>query len=75
MPAMPKGVKEPLTINEVGGLAGDCQLFWPPQPEVQGIELPQSLTIRFTVVEGKTWELCSTRPPSSNRLIISCFMK
>jgi adenylate cyclase len=53
MQVMPKGVKEPLTIYEVGGIAGDYQLFMPPKPELTWIELPQHLPIQFTVLEGK----------------------
>jgi adenylate cyclase len=53
MQVMPKGVKEPLTIYEVGGIAGDYQLFLPPKPEVVWIELVQQVPIQFTVLEGK----------------------
>jgi adenylate cyclase len=53
MQVSPKGVKEPLTIYEVGGIAGDYQLFLPPKQEVDWIELDQHLPIQFTVVEGK----------------------
>jgi adenylate cyclase len=49
----PKGVKEPLTIYEAGGIAGDYQLFLPPKPEVDWIELTQQLPIQFTVLAGK----------------------
>ena len=51
MQVSPKGVKEPLTIYEVGGIAGDYQLFFPPKPEVDWIELTQPLQIQFTVLE------------------------
>jgi adenylate cyclase len=53
MQVSPKGVKEPLTIYEVGGIAGDYQLFLPPQPEVCWIELKQPLSLQFTLLEGK----------------------
>jgi adenylate cyclase len=53
MQVSPKGVKEPLTIYEVGGIAGDYQLFLPPKPEVGWIELTQPLSLQFTVLEGK----------------------
>jgi len=53
MQVMPKGVKEPLTIYEVGGVAGDYQLFLPPKPEVNWVELAQQLPIQFAVLEGK----------------------
>jgi adenylate cyclase len=50
---MPKGVKEPLTIYEVGGIGGDYQLFLPPKQETQWLELRDRLSVRFIVVEGK----------------------
>jgi adenylate cyclase len=53
MQVSPKGVKEPLTIYEVGGIAGDYQLFLPPKPEVGWIELTQPLSLQFTLLEGK----------------------
>jgi adenylate cyclase len=53
MQVMPKGVQEPLAIYEVGGIAGDYQLFLPPKPGVDWIELTQQLPIQFTVLEGK----------------------
>jgi adenylate cyclase len=53
MQVSPKGVKEPLTIYEVGGIAGDYQLFLPPKQEVDWTELVQKLPIRFAVLEGK----------------------
>jgi adenylate cyclase len=53
MQVSPKGVKEPLTIYEVGGIAGDYQLFLPPKPGVCWIELTQPLSLQFTLLEGK----------------------
>jgi adenylate cyclase len=53
MQVMPKGVKEPLTIYEVGGIAGDYQLFLPPKPAVEWIVLAQQLPVQFTVLKGK----------------------
>jgi adenylate cyclase len=50
---MPKGVKKPLTIYEVGGIGGDFQLFLPPKKEIAWIELKQGLPIQFTVVDWK----------------------
>ncbi|MFZ5447637.1 MAG: response regulator [Thermodesulfobacteriota bacterium] len=50
---MPKGVKEPVTLYEIGGIAGDYQLFLPPKPAINWVELTQQLPIQFTVLEGK----------------------
>jgi adenylate cyclase len=53
MKVMPKGVKKPLTIHEVGGIGGDFQLFLPPKQEITWIELTQGLPVQFTVVDWK----------------------
>ena len=53
MKVMPKGVKKPLTIHEVGGIGGDFQLFLPPKKEITWIDLKQGLPVRFTVVDWK----------------------
>jgi adenylate cyclase len=50
---MPKGVKKPLTIHEVGGISGDFQLFLPPKKEIKWTELEQRLPVQFTVVDWK----------------------
>jgi adenylate cyclase len=50
---MPKGVKKPLTIHEVGGIGGDFQLFLPPKEEITWRELKQGLPVQFTVVDWK----------------------
>jgi len=50
---MPKGVTEPLTVYEVGGIAGDYQLFLPPKLQVDWRELARQLPIRFNVLEGE----------------------
>lgn len=53
MKVMPKGVKKPLTIHEVGGIGGDFQLFLPPKKEITWIELKHGLRVQFTVVDWK----------------------
>jgi adenylate cyclase len=53
MQVMPKGVKKPLTIHEVGGIGGDFQLFLPPKKEITWTELKQGLPVQFTVVDWK----------------------
>jgi adenylate cyclase len=50
---MPKGVKKPLTIHEVGGIGGDFQLFLPPKEEIIWRELEHGLRVQFTVVDWK----------------------
>ena len=56
MQVMPKGVKKPLTIHEVGGIGGDFQLFLPPKKEITWIELKQGLPVQFIVVDWKHTE-------------------
>jgi adenylate cyclase len=53
MQVMPKGVKKPLTIHEVGGIGGDFQLFLPPKQEITWRELKHRLRVQFTVVDWK----------------------
>jgi adenylate cyclase len=53
MKVMPKGVKKPLTIHEVGGIGGDFQLFLPPKKEMTWIELKPGIPVQFTVVDWK----------------------
>jgi len=53
MNVMPKGVKKPLTIHEVGGISGDFQLFLPPKKEIAWIELKHGLPVQFTVMDWK----------------------
>jgi adenylate cyclase len=53
MKVMPKGVKKPLTIHEVGGIGGDFQLFLPPKKEITWIELKPGIPVQFTVVDWK----------------------
>ncbi|MBW1783999.1 MAG: response regulator [Deltaproteobacteria bacterium] len=53
MEVMPKGVKKPLSIYEVGGIRGDFNLFLPEKVEVELPELPRPFPILFTILEGK----------------------
>lgn len=53
MDVMPKGVKKPITIYEVGGIAGEFNLYLPEKVETQLAELDTPLPIQFTILEGK----------------------
>ena len=53
MEVMPKGFKYPITIYEVGGIAGDHNLFLPEKKKIELLELKQPLPVRFTVLSGK----------------------
>ena len=53
MDVMPKGVKEPITIYEVGGIGGDFNVFLPAKEQIEFIELQPPLTVQFTILEEK----------------------
>lgn len=53
MEVMPKGVQNPLTIHDVGGIGGNCQLFLPAKSRRELPELERPLPIRFKVLDGK----------------------
>ena len=53
MEVMPKGVKKPLSIYEVGGIKGDFNLFLPEKVEVELLDLSRPFPILFTILEGK----------------------
>ena len=50
---MPKGVKDPITIYEIGGIGGDFKVFLPEKAEIAFTELQSPLAITFTILEGK----------------------
>ncbi len=52
MTVEPKGVPEPITNYDVGGIGGTHQLFLPDQQEPLAA-LVQAIPVRFTVLEGK----------------------
>lgn len=53
MEVMPKGVKKPITIYEVGGIGGKFNLHLPEKVEAQLTDLDKPLPIQFTILEGK----------------------
>ncbi len=50
---MPKGVREPLTVYEVGGISGDFNLYLPPKVPPKLLDLVQPLPIQMAVMSGK----------------------
>lgn len=53
MGVMPKGVKEPITIYEIGGIGGDYEIFLPEKEKIELKELQHPLKIKFIILEGK----------------------
>ena len=49
----PKGVKQPITIYDVGGIGGSYNLFLPKFRDEVFLPLTESLPIHYTVLEGK----------------------
>ncbi len=50
---MPKGVKEPITIYEIGGIGGKHNLYLPEKTPPEMIELSHPLGIQFTELNEK----------------------
>jgi len=48
----PKGVKDPITIYEVGGIAGNYNLFMQKEEEIF-FPLPQEIPLQYAIIEGK----------------------
>lgn len=48
----PKGVKNPITIYEVSGIAGKYNLFLPKETEIF-YSLSQPISLEYTILEGK----------------------
>lgn len=53
MKVMPKGVKKPITIYEIGGIGGDFNIYLPEKKPLVLKELIRPLFIRFNILEGK----------------------
>ena len=49
---LPKGVKRPITIYDIGGIAGNYNLFL-PQIEEEFLALAEAIPIQYLVLEGK----------------------
>ncbi|NEP60259.1 MAG: hypothetical protein F6K31_25200 [Symploca sp. SIO2G7] len=50
---LPKGVKQPITIYDVVGMAGEYNLFISKEVE-HFLTLPQAIPVQYTILEGKT---------------------
>lgn len=50
---MPKGVKKPLTIYEIGGIGGEYNLYLSEKEKIKMVELRQSLQIQFYILNEK----------------------
>ena len=53
MEVMPKGVKEPITIYEIGGIGGDFKIFLPEKHTLELQTLKETIRIEFIILEGK----------------------
>ncbi|QIR40794.1 adenylate/guanylate cyclase domain-containing protein [Tolypothrix sp. PCC 7910] len=48
----PKGVQQPITIYEIGGIAGQYNLYLSKEEEVF-LNLPEAILLQYTVLDGK----------------------
>ncbi|QTA83953.1 Two component system response regulator receiver and adenyl cyclase domains-containing protein [Desulfonema limicola] len=53
MQVMPKGVKNPITIYELGGIGGRFNLFMPEKEKTNLPKLKKNLPVRLSIIEGK----------------------
>jgi len=53
MEVMPKGLKEPITIYEIGGICGDFNIFLPCKRDIAFEMLDKPYDIQFSVIESK----------------------
>ncbi len=53
MEVMPKGVREPITIYQIGGMNGKYDIALPPVEKRELLELKKALGVRFSVLSGK----------------------
>ena len=50
---LPKGVKQAITIYEIGGISGKYNIFLPQETAIL-FELPQEIPVKYTLLEGKS---------------------
>ncbi|MFH1242655.1 MAG: adenylate/guanylate cyclase domain-containing protein [Pseudomonadota bacterium] len=53
MEVMPKGVKKPITIYDVGGIRGEFNLFLPEKKPVELVGLVKPLKVQIVLLSGK----------------------
>lgn len=67
---MPKGVKEPITIYEIGGIGGEYNLYLPPKEDLKLQKVTNPLPILFTLLNEK-----DTAEKANNGTIVSICSK
>lgn len=53
MEVLPKGVQNPITLSEVGGIAGKYSIFLPEKQPPILLELPTPVALTFSILEDK----------------------
>jgi len=48
-----KGLKSPIKVFEIGGIAGDFNQFLPAKSEIELYKLKQPLSVRYAILKGK----------------------
>ncbi|MCL2928179.1 MAG: adenylate/guanylate cyclase domain-containing protein [Trichodesmium sp. St16_bin4-tuft] len=54
---MPKGVKKPITIYDLGGIGGKYNLFLPKEEEIY-LPLKEAISLHYVVLDGKNVSAC-----------------
>jgi adenylate cyclase len=63
MDVMPKGVKNPITIYDIGGIFGEYNLLLPEKEEIPLAEPEKPIPIKFSILTGK--HACDTAYPGT----------
>ncbi|MCP4701596.1 MAG: response regulator [Gammaproteobacteria bacterium] len=50
---MPKGIKKPITVFDIGGIGGEFNIYLPEKTEVELMPLHSPLTVQFTILSEK----------------------
>jgi class 3 adenylate cyclase len=50
---MPKGVKNPIIISEIGGIGGDYNIFLPEKKEIELKQMSKKVFFHFIILAGK----------------------
>ncbi|MCB1192370.1 MAG: hypothetical protein H7A23_24560 [Leptospiraceae bacterium] len=53
MEVMPKGVKEPITISEIGGIGGEFDVYLPEKEQLKLKKLTKPILVEFIILAGK----------------------
>ena len=50
---LPKGVRRPITIYEIGGICGEYDVFLPAKVDIEPTPIANPIAVTFVIIEGK----------------------